>query len=123
MLEFKIGPVTVGFSSLLVCMMMGTVFCNLCDFSEELMDRMDRWTGPVMVLFFVISGSGLEFKVFSDWAVILAGVVYILARSLGKIYGAKISSKMVCRSPQCPSEKAVLSSVILHSSPSSSTSS
>ena len=95
MLEFKIGPVTVGFSSLLVCMMMGTVFCNLCDFSEELMDRMDRWTGPVMVLFFVISGSGLEFKVFSDWAVILAGVVYILARSLGKIYGAKISSKMV----------------------------
>lgn len=95
MLEFNIGPVTVGFSSLLVCMMMGTVFCNLCDFSEELMDRMDRWTGPVMVLFFVISGSGLEFKVFSDWAVILAGVVYILARSLGKIYGAKISSKMV----------------------------
>ena len=33
MLEFNIGPVTVGFSSLLVCMMMGTVFCNLCDFS------------------------------------------------------------------------------------------
>ena len=99
MLEFKIGPVTVGFSSLLVCMMMGTVFCNLCDFSEELMDRMDRWTGPVMVLFFVISGSGLEFKVFSDWAVILAGVVYILARSLGKIYGAKISSKMVHCAP------------------------
>ncbi len=95
MLEFEIGPVTVSFSSLLVCMMMGTVFCNLCDFSEELMDRMDRWTGPVMVLFFVISGSGLEFKVFSDWAVILAGIVYILARSLGKIYGAKISSKMV----------------------------
>lgn len=99
MLEFKIGPVTVGFSSLLICMMMGTVFCNLCDFSEELMDRMDRWTGPVMVLFFVISGSGLEFKVFSDWAVILAGVVYILARSLGKIYGAKISSKMVHCTP------------------------
>ena len=95
MLEFEIGPVTVSFSSLLVCMMMGTVFCNLCDFSEELMDRMDRWTGPVMVLFFVISGSGLEFKVFSDWAVILAGVVYILARSLGKIYGAKFASKIM----------------------------
>lgn len=47
MLEFKIGPVTVGFSSLLVCMMMGTVFCNLCDFSEELMDRMDRGQAPL----------------------------------------------------------------------------
>ncbi len=98
MLEFHIGAVTVSFSSLLVCMMMGTVFCNLCDFSEELMDRMDRWTGPVMVLFFVISGAGLEFKVFSDWAVILAGVVYIAARSLGKIYGARISAKIT----NCP---------------------
>ena len=93
MAEIKIGPVTLGFSSLLVCMMMGTVFCNLCDFSEELMDRMDRWTGPIMVLF-VISGSGLEFSVFSDWVIILTGVVYIIFRSLGKIYGADISAKM-----------------------------
>lgn len=94
MAEIEIGPVTLGFSSLLVCMMMGTVFCNLCDFSEELMDRMDRWTGPIMVLFFVISGAGLEFSVFSNWAIILTGVVYIIFRSLGKIYGANISAKM-----------------------------
>lgn len=94
MAEIEIGPVTLGFSSLLVCMMMGTVFCNLCDFSEELMDRMDRWTGPIMVLFFVISGSGLEFSVFSDWVIILTGVVYIIFRSLGKIYGADVSAKM-----------------------------
>lgn len=93
MLEFNIGPVTVSFSSLLVCMMMGTVFCNLCDFSEELMDRMDRWTGPIMVLFFVISGSGLEFSVFKDPSIILVGAVYIIFRSLGKIEGANISAK------------------------------
>lgn len=100
MLEFEIGPVTIGFSSLLVCMMMGTVFCNLCPFSAELMDRMDRWTGPVMVLFFVISGAGLEFSVFGDWVIVLVGVVYILFRSIGKIYGAKVSSKMVHCEPQ-----------------------
>lgn len=93
MCEFKIGSVTVAFSSLLVCMMLGTVFCNLCDFSEELMDRMDRWTGPIMVLFFVLSGAELQFSVFSDWAVILVGVVYIIFRSLGKIMGANISAK------------------------------
>ena len=100
MLEFEIGPVKIGFSSLLVCMMMGTVFCNLCPFEAELMDRMDRWTGPIMVLFFVISGSGLEFKVFGDWVIILVGVVYILFRSFGKIWGAGVSSKMMKCEPQ-----------------------
>lgn len=99
MLEIPIGHVTIGFSSLLVCMVMGTVFCNLCDFSEELMDRMDRWTGPIMVLFFVISGSGLEFSVFSDWAIILVGVIYIIFRSLGKMEGAKISATFMKTSP------------------------
>ena len=99
MLHFNIGPVTVGFSSLLVCMMMGTIFCNLCDFADELMDRMDRWTGPIMVLFFVISGAELQFSVFADWAIILVGVVYIIARSAGKILGANVSAKMVKCSP------------------------
>ncbi len=93
-LHFTVGQVTVGFSSLLVCMAMGTVFCNLCSFSEELMDRIDRWTGPLMVLFFVLSGADLNFKVFADWGVIVAGVVYILFRSLGKIYGAQLSAKL-----------------------------
>ena len=93
-LEIPIGPVTVSFSSLLVCMMMGTVFCNLCAFEEELMGLMDRWSGSILVLFFVLSGAGLEFKVFSDWAIILAGVVYILFRSLGKIEGAKFSARV-----------------------------
>ena len=95
MLEWKIGAVTVGFSSLLVCMVMGTVFCNLCDFSEELMDRMDRWTGPVMVLFFVISGAELQLEVFSKWQIVLIGLVFILVRSLGKITGAGVSSRFM----------------------------
>lgn len=97
-LTFSIGPVTVGFSSLLVCMALGTVFCNLCPFSAELMDRVDRWTGPLMVLFFVLSGAGLDFDVFSDPAIILVGVIYIVFRSIGKISGAAVSSRFM----QCP---------------------
>lgn len=94
-LEFDLGAnIKLVFSPLLVCMAMGTVFCNLCDFSEELMDRIDRWTGPLMVLFFVLSGCDLDFKVFSDWGIIVVGVVYIIFRSLGKIYGAQLSAKM-----------------------------
>ncbi len=94
-LEFEIGPVKIGFSSLLVCMMLGTIFCNLCDFSAELMDRMDRWTGPIMVLFFVISGSALELSVFKQWQIVVCGFVFLLFRSAGKIIGAGMSSKFM----------------------------
>ena len=45
-MEFELGGVKIGFSLLLVCMMTGTVFCNVCSASEELMSRLDRWTGP-----------------------------------------------------------------------------
>ena len=94
-LKIPVGPFTVGFSSLLVCMMLGTVFCNFCPLSEELMDRADRWSGPVITLFFVLSGSSLQFGVFGDVSVILIGLVYIVARSLGKYLGAGWSSSMV----------------------------
>ncbi len=95
MLEFKIGKVHIAFSSLLVCMMLGTVFCNICDFSEELMDRIDRWTAPLFILFFVISGAELELSIFKDPIIVLIGVVYIIVRSLGKYFGAYSSAKYV----------------------------
>ena len=85
----------IGFSPLLVCMMLGTVFCNLCEFSEELMAKVDRWTAPLFVLFFVISGAELDLSVFTDWAVIVIGVVYIIFRSAGKISGATVSAKFM----------------------------
>ncbi len=93
MLHFSIGPVTVGFSSLLVCMMLGTIFCNTCPLSEELMERSDRWTAPLLVLFFVISGADLDLSIFSQPLVVLVGVLYIVVRSLGKYFGAMISAK------------------------------
>lgn len=92
-LKFEIGGVHIGFSSLLTCMMLGTVFCNTCDFSEELMERVDRWTAPLFVLFFVISGAELDFTVFGSLGVVIVGVVYILARSLGKYFGARFSAQ------------------------------
>ena len=93
-LNFQIGAVHIGFSSLLACMMLGTVFCNVCEVSEELMERADRWTTPVLILFFVISGAELELSVFADIMVVLIGAVYIISRSLGKYFGAGISSKI-----------------------------
>ncbi len=91
--SFRIGGVKIGFSPLLTCMMLGTVFCNLCDYSEELMDRCDRWTAPLFVLFFVISGAELKLSVFADLAIVLIGVLFILFRSAGKYIGSYFSAK------------------------------
>ncbi|MBO5713947.1 MAG: cation:proton antiporter [Clostridia bacterium] len=99
MLKFHIGRVEFAFSSLLTCMMLGTVFCNTCDFSEELMDRLDRWTAPIFILFFVLSGAELDLSIFGDVLIVLIGVVYILFRSLGKYFGAGLSANFMKAPP------------------------
>lgn len=91
-LTIHLGPVTISFSSLLVCMMLGTVFCNLSEYSDDMFKRSDKWTVPLLCTFFVISGAELDLSVFAKPAMILVGVVYILVRSLGKYMGARWSS-------------------------------
>ena len=98
MLKFHIGPVHCGFSLLLVCMMTGTVFCNICDTSEELMDRVDGWTMPLNILFFVISGAELDLNVLVQPVALLVGVIYIIARSAGKYYGSAVSCRLTKQS-------------------------
>ena len=94
MLKFEIGSIHCGFSLLLVCMMTGTVFCNICDFSEELMERVESWSVPLNILFFVISGAELDLNILSNPLVLLVGVIYIIFRSLGKCSGAYVSCAM-----------------------------
>ena len=102
MQEIEIGSVKIGFSSLLVCMMLGTVFCNLCPLSDEIMAKADRWTSPLFAAFFVISGAELELSVFADKMIVLVGIVYIVARSLGKYLGAHYSAKLMhCQPTIC----------------------
>lgn len=98
--KFEVGPVHIGFSSLLVCMMLGTVFCNICPLSHDLMEASDKWTSPLLALFFVISGAELELGVFADIAIVGIGVVYILFRCLGKYIGTFASAKATKCAPQ-----------------------
>ena len=94
MVEVEIGAVKIGFSSLLVCMMLGTVFVNICEFSEELMERIDGWTTPLFVLFFMLSGAELNLFVFGDLSIVAIGVLFLAARAVGKIGGAAFSAKL-----------------------------
>lgn len=93
MLEFDVGGVHISFSSLLTCMMLGTVFCNMCDVSEDLMERTENWTDPLSILFFVLSGAELDFSVILDVVIIGIGLIYIVSRSAGKYFGARFSAK------------------------------
>ena len=92
--KLEIGNVHIAFSSLLACMMLGTIFCNICDFSEDLMNRADKWTAPLLVLFFVISGAELDLSVFKNGIFVVIGIIYIIFRSVGKYFGAGISAKL-----------------------------
>ena len=100
MLEFEVAGIHCSFSLLLVCMMTGTMFCNVCDTSEELMERVDHWTVPLNILFFVISGAELDLKVVANPLTLLGGVVYIIARSAGKYLGSYTSCKAVRCAPK-----------------------
>lgn len=101
-MQFQIGRVHLGFSTLLVCMMLATVFCNICDFSEEIMGRVDKWTAPLFVLFFALSGAELELDVFKNWTIVGVGIIYILFRSAGKYLGSLGSAKLMgCNREVC----------------------
>jgi NhaP-type Na+/H+ or K+/H+ antiporter len=92
--NLHIGDVHIGFSSLLTCMMCGTIFCNVCECSDEMMARADGWTKPLLILFFVISGAELDLSVFKQPIFVLIGLVYIIARCIGKYFGAMGSAKL-----------------------------
>lgn len=102
MLQLEVGAVHIGFSSLLTCMMLGTVFCNICSLSEDLMNAADKWTSPLFAIFFVISGAELELGVFADVAIVGIGLIYIIFRSLGKYFGTFASAKAIhCDKSTC----------------------
>ena len=98
MLKFQVGPIHCGFSLLLVCMMTGTIFCNICPTSEELMNRVDGWTMPLNILFFILSGAELDLEVLIQPVTLLIGVIYIIARSAGKYFGSDLSCRITAQS-------------------------
>ncbi len=84
-------------SSLLLCMMIGAIYCNFDIHTEPVMDSYDRWAHPLYVLFFVISGAQLNVRILAQ--VGLVGIVYLVARSLGKYGGAALGSTIAKSEP------------------------
>lgn len=82
-----------GLSSLLLCMMIGATFCNLSQEALGIMDGCERWTPPLFMLFFILSSAELDMSNLAKIGVV--GVVYLIARCLGKYFGAYFGAKAV----------------------------
>ena len=93
--SINVGPVKISFSSLLVLMMLGMIFCNYSKFSKDIFDRTNGWTVPLFACFFVLSGAELDLSVLMNPQVVLIGIVYIVVRVLGKMLGAAAGTSVM----------------------------
>ena len=90
-------------SSLLICMMAGAMYTNFVNDSNRTLDVMDRFTSPVYMLFFVISGASLDLSIFTnpDGLLVLAvAFIYIIFRVIGKWGGAYMGASITRCEPQ-----------------------
>lgn len=92
-IEYDLGSLKFSFSSLLVLMMLGTIFCNTSEFAEELFDKSDHWTNSLYVAFFVLSGAQLDLAVFSQTSSLVIGLIYIAMRCAGKYLGSSLPAR------------------------------
>lgn len=99
------SPMMGGFelSSLLTCMMAGAIYTNFVKESGRTLDIMDRFTSPVYMMFFVISGASLDLTIFFNGdglVVVLIALTYLVSRVVGKWSGAFVGASITRCEPQ-----------------------
>lgn len=82
----------VGFSSLLACMMLSTMFVNLSKYCDKIYEPLERITPPIYMMFFILSGASLDITVIVSVGVV--GAVYVIGRIVGKSLGAALGAKI-----------------------------
>ena len=90
-------------SSLLICMMAGAIYTNMVKDSNRTLDVMDRFTSPIYMMFFVISGASLDLSIFFNpdgLLVIIIAAVYVIFRVVGKWSGAFVGASITRCEPQ-----------------------
>ncbi len=82
-------------SSLLMCMMAGAIYTNMCKDSNRTLDVMDRFTSPIYMMFFVLSGASLDLSIFfnkNGLVVVAIAGIYVIFRVIGKWVGAYLGA-------------------------------
>jgi len=91
-INFHFGPVSFQISSLLMCMMIGATYINMKHDSEKYLQRVDEFTSPLFLSFFVISGASIDLSVLAQVSILLVALLYLLTRAAGKYCGASIGA-------------------------------
>ncbi len=85
-------------SVLLTCMAMGAVFTNVSSRSSAVLTIQESFTPPLFLAFFVLSGAELDIHILGSIGIV--GIIYILARSAGKITGAYFGATIMKAEPK-----------------------
>ena len=98
-------PFMGGFelSSLLMCMVAGALFTNMAKDADRTLDILDRFTSPIFMMFFVLSGASLDLSIFFNekgLIVLVIAIVYIIFRVIGKYLGAFTGASITKCEPQ-----------------------
>ncbi len=84
-------------SSLLTIMSMGAIYVNMAKGVETTGVFIDKFTQPVFMLFFIISGANLNFGIFMDDSAILViviALIYLVCRVIGKWGGSAVGANI-----------------------------
>lgn len=84
--------ISLDLSSLLACMMVGATLTNLDPNNKKAFTTADKFTPPILIAFFTIAGVQLDLSVLKDVGII--GIVYVVARVMGKLLGAYLGSRI-----------------------------
>jgi Kef-type K+ transport system membrane component KefB len=82
-----------GVSSLLACMVTGTLFANIAVDPPSTFANVDTWTVPLLLMFFVFSGADINLALLPKFAII--ALCYVILRSFGKIFGSWAGARIV----------------------------
>lgn len=87
----------LGFSPLLLCMCMSTALVNTCDSADSIFRLTDTVTPPIFLMFFVVSGAGLDVSYLPKIGLI--GILYVIVRVVGKVSGAYLGA-LITKAPE-----------------------
>ncbi|MCR5324640.1 MAG: cation:proton antiporter [Lachnospiraceae bacterium] len=88
----------LGLSALLICMMLGAMLANTSRECDVIFEMTDRMTPPLFMLFFFLSGAGLDLTILPEVGAV--GIIYVLFRVVGKASGAWIGGKICHATPK-----------------------
>lgn len=86
----------LGLSPLLLCMCMGAMLVNVSESAGSVFRLAEMFTPPIFLMFFVVSGAGLDLTYLPKIGLI--GVLYVVTRVIGKISGAWLGA-VLSKSP------------------------